>query len=121
MGLVMSEEKEVLNDVNEDYRADGEYYLKEKHNDGFVFATFDESIVISFEDVSAYIEYGHEWADFNAGNFSLSFSNEQSDNLPHWVYEEFSHIQQYDTLRPEKDYEKNYSLKENRGVKGIRE
>jgi hypothetical protein len=113
--------KETLVSVSSSGRDDGKYLLMERGmNEGFLFRTEDESIVVTFTHVSAYIEEGHEWADFKDedDNSHLTISNEQSGEWPHWIFEELLHIEVKGELRPVSDYDTRYELKENREIKG---
>jgi len=112
-------EKTTLETVDEDLRSDGEYYIKEGLGNGeFLFSRKDEAIMFTFEDVSAYVEYGSEWADFEGNDLDLTLCNEQNEMWPHWIFEEFQHIEIEGELRPMEDYETRYQLKDNRGIKG---
>lgn len=112
---------EILTDVGEGYRQDDTIRLKASgfDDDVFHFTMLDEKFSVKFhvDEVSAYVEYGSEWATFDDGVASLC--NEHTDDpLPHWLFEELNHIEIHGGLRPMDEYETRYQLKENRGIKG---
>lgn len=112
---------ETLTVVEEEHRSNGEYFIREDClTCDFLFARKDETYMVSFSEVSAYVERGHEWANFDPNDESacqFHLSNETADEpLPHWLFEEFSHIENHGTLRPVDDYEENYQLKDLRSM-----
>jgi hypothetical protein len=114
-------QKETLQQVTETLRDDGDYYLSSDNMTcRFFFAAKDETMQVGFDSVSTYIEEGSEWASFYVDELDdavFSICNEQNTYWPHWLFEEFSHIENYSELRPTDEYETRYQLKENRGIK----
>lgn len=113
----MSDDKTTLTDVSEDYRADSEVFITEMDGE-FMFSRFDGSLKVVFMAVKAYVEYGSEYADFQGSEMSILLSNEESERWPHWIFEEFQHIQREGELRPVDDYETMHRLKDTRSIKG---
>lgn len=105
----MSESLEI---VEENRRSDGEYYIdSECLTADFLFSRIDNGLKIGFSDVHAFIGTGEEWAKFMDGNDeSVFISNKENTQYPHWLFEEFSWIENHDELRPVDDYETEYKL-----------
>lgn len=113
-------DKEILTTVTETRRSDGEYKVREATHGDYIFMSEDETLMVTFDEVSAYIEVGSEWADFYTdGESDVSICNEREEKFPHWLFEELNHIEQEGELRPIDDYETNHHLKDNRGIKGV--
>lgn len=111
--------EEVLTDVSETYRSDGNYRLSRAVDGPFVLTVEDMGLEFIFYDARANIMCGEEWAVLkdDDGETVVSIKT-RDDNLPHWVFEELHMIQREDRLRNVDDYEKRYTLSENRGYKG---
>lgn len=111
-------DREYLEDVTEDRRSDGTYYITSAAmGSNYIFSDFRESLMIPFNNVSTYIEWGSEWADFYIkGSSTTTICNEDSDQWPHWIFEEFSYIETDDELRPIDEYETAYFPSMNRGM-----
>jgi hypothetical protein len=109
---------EQLTQVTERRRVGETYYIEGLDDGRYIFATLDESMLVRFKTVSAYIEWGSEWADFynEDGTCTITICNEQSNEWPHWIFEELSHLEGRGNLRPVDDYETIYTPKHNRAT-----
>lgn len=113
-------DKTTLEVVDEHIRKDGEVFINDNSFDGtYSLVREDGSFNLGFTTVSTYVEWEAEWATFYGGEVEMTISNEDSVEWPHWVFEELSHIENHDELRPIEDYEEMYQLRENRGIKAM--
>jgi hypothetical protein len=81
-------------------------------NSNWVFARKDEALMIPFDSVSAYVEEGSEWATFYLDEESTStIGNERNTMFPHWLFEEFHHLETEKELRPTDQYVTKYGMK----------
>lgn len=103
---------EYLTQVDETHRSDGEYFISDAMNSNWLFARKDEALMIPFDEVSAFLEEGSEWATFYFdGESTSSICNERNTMFPHWLFEEFHYLEANGELRPADQYETEYRIK----------